>query len=175
MAPKYPGDNFIYPGDPDIYVKRGSQVIRSIQRNLESFGIVGSDKLGEVDFLGQREVIGAVKNTRGQVLRFGLIAKQMRPTSQELPIVTSYPETARRVLGSLGLSIGSLEYVEGCVESEVGERDLVGFELIQSGKSVRENDLVILEDDLERVNLVKISRTNITPTLASQGETCENF
>ncbi len=89
--------------------------------------------------------------------------------------MTSYPETARRVLGFLGLSIGSLEYVEGCVESEVAERDLVGFELVQSGKSVRKNGLTILEDDLEQVNLMKITNSNIMSMLASNGETCENF
>lgn len=156
----WPGGSFIYPGSPSVYIKRGCQVIRSVQRNPNSFGLVGSDTLNEIGFLGQREAIGPVENADGRDLRFGLIAKRMRPYTQELPIVTSYPETARRVLGALGLSIGSLEYVAGCVEAEVGERDLIGFELIQSGESVRDNGLVILEDNLDRVDLVKISNTN---------------
>lgn len=96
-------------------------------------------------------------NDGGQVLRFGLISRPGRCLSESLDIITSYPESARRILARYGIAINSLECVGGKVEAEVGERDLIGFELIQSGNSVIENELAVLEDYLETINLVEVA------------------
>lgn len=128
-----------------------------MERNPNSFGIVGSDLLGERPFAGSAEVIAPVVNDGGQVLRFGLISRPGRCLSESLDIITSYPESARRILARYGIAINSLECVGGKVEAEVGERDLIGFELIQSGNSVIENELAVLEDYLETINLVEVA------------------
>ncbi len=109
------------------------------------------------------EPIALVSNEKGQVLRFGLLAlngdmlRCKLAWGDEIRLATSYPVCADRYLGySLPITT---EYVGGCVEAELLDRpdDFDGaFELIQSGDSVRQNGLEIVEDDIETIKLMRI-------------------
>lgn len=143
------------------YRKRGAEVLNSVVRSDDSFGLVGSDRIEEDDFRGNVEKIAPVENERGEILRFSLIA---RPSSElpakqrsndELTLVTSYPRIASRLFGERV----TLIVVGGSVEAEIYERgDSVdgGFELVQSGASVTDNELTIIEDDILPVSLCKV-------------------
>ena len=150
-------------GDACVIRKRGREVINSVQRNSESIGIVGSDRLDECGSQLKREVIEPIVNERAQILRFALIAlqsdrvKSKLSYGEPLKLLTSYPNTAKDLLGGLA---GQVVYVSGGIEAELIDRsneDLDGaIELVQSGASVRANNLTIVEDYLRQVNLIKV-------------------
>jgi ATP phosphoribosyltransferase len=93
-----------------------------------------------------------VRNENGDELRFAVLAPDNELTSDRY--VTSYPNTARRVLGTnINLTIAG-----GSIESEVVDLGIAGFELVQTGNSVRDNDLIIKSDNLARVSLCLVRR-----------------
>jgi ATP phosphoribosyltransferase len=125
-------------------------------RDRTSYGFVGSDRIAEDQCDWYQETLEPIQNEKGQPLRFALIArdadrlKAKLARSEPLSVITSYPTIA---LSKLGVK-NTVEYVGGCVEAEVldrGEEVDAAFELVQSGDSVRENRLEIVEDDIEQV------------------------
>ena len=127
-------------------------------REPTAHGYVGSDKLNEEQVDWFRETIEPVCNQAGQRLRFALIAqdgermKRKLAYDEPLQLATSYPVTARRLLGQTA----TIQCVSGSIEAEVDDRadELDGaFELVQSGDSVRGNGLEVVVDDIEQVYL----------------------
>lgn len=153
------GDGIIWEGDGiTAFRKRGSMVIESIKCDKAAIGFVGSDRVLEGGYEGFRETLEPIVNARGQVLRFGLIAynalraRTKLANNGPLTVVTSYPVVAASVLGNANTYIS----VPGGVEAELRDREStldIGFELIQSGDTVRDNNLQIIEDDIMPVNL----------------------
>lgn len=156
-------DGIIWASDTVMaFRKRGSMVIKSIERDKAACGFVGSDRLKEDGYAGFSETIEPVVNELGQPLRFGLIAidalkvKAKLVSNQPLKIATTYPLTAARCLN---LSAENIEYFPGSIEAELVDNQQefdCGFELIQSGDSVRQNGLTVVEDDIEQVTLQSI-------------------
>ena len=121
-----------------------------------SIGLVGSDVVGEYyedDPRIKVDELEPVRNENGDELRFAVLAAPTaEPTMKRY--VTSYPNTARRVLGTnINLTIAG-----GSIESEVVDLGIAGFELVQTGNSVRDNDLIIKSDNLARVSLCFVRR-----------------
>lgn len=135
-------------------------VVRSVERDIGAWGFVGSDRLGEVGYTGFSETVEPIINPAGQPLRFALIAtsslrvRTKLASKQPMVVATSYPVTARRIMGQEN----QYEYVPGGVEAEIIDRSDIdcGFELVQSGDSVRQNGLEIVEDNIESVTLESI-------------------
>lgn len=133
-------------------------VLDSVQRNPASIGYVGSDRANEDGYSGFRISLDPIINEKGQPLRFALIAldalklRAKLSSNEPLRVATSYPLSASRLLGSENI----FEYVSGGVEAELNDRldefD-AGYELVQSGDSVRQNGVEIVEDGIEYVTL----------------------
>lgn len=126
-------------------------------RDKTSLGFVGSDRTKEDGYEGYSESLGPVMNEKQQALRFALIAvnadriRSKLTNGDQLKIATSYPNVAATMMPNT-----YTEYVVGCIEAELNDRwDTIdaGFELVQSGDSVRQNGLEIVEDDILPVNL----------------------
>jgi len=153
------GEGIIWEGlNVTAYRKRGSMVIESVQREPGAWGFVGSDRVMENSYGGFRETLEPVVNDKGQPLRFGLIAyNALRARAKlvggdRLTIATSYPQIA----SSLLKNTENIVYVPGCVEAELRDREKdvdMGFELIQSGDTVRDNDLEVIEDNIMQITL----------------------
>lgn len=115
-----------------------------------SFGLVGSDVVGEYydnDSRLEVDELETIRNARGDELRFAVLSEDARPETN--CYVTSYPNTARRMLGEdIELTVAG-----GSIESEIVDLGVRGFELVQTGNSVRENGLIILTDNIARVSL----------------------
>jgi ATP phosphoribosyltransferase len=152
-------------------------------RNPGSWGYVGTDRIDEDGIRLFGETRGPVVNDAGQMLRFALIARQDSDARDKLrrgepiSIVTSYPRTAVRRLGDTTLE--SVEYVGGCIEAELMDRPNIdaAFELVQSGDSVQQNELRIIEDDIKNVYLDKVTAPWYdldALMLANKEEKCEN-
>lgn len=138
-----------------FYKKSGKRVIESVLNRQGSIGLVGSDVVGEYyedDPRIKVDELEPVRNENGDELRFAVLAPDNELTSDRY--VTSYPNTARRVLGTnINLTIAG-----GSIESEVVDLGIAGFELVQTGNSVRDNDLIIKSDNLARVSLCLVRR-----------------
>lgn len=132
-------------------------MIQSAMRNQTAWGYVGSDRLNEDGIDWFREIIEPVRNKNNQLLRFALIANDVDRLrrkitfNEPLSVLTSYPLTASTVIGFEN----NYEYIQGGIEAELRERKEIdaGFELVQSGDSVRANGLDIVIDDIEQVNI----------------------
>lgn len=116
-------------------------------------GLVGSDVVNEYFYENEDleiEPISLMRDEQGNSLRFALI-EPIGEVNQGR-CVTSYPETAKRVLGD------GVEFIEagGGIEAEVQDLLVPGFELVLTGNSVRENGLVIVADNLAMVSLCRI-------------------
>lgn len=106
---------------------------------------------------GFSETVEPVVNVKNQPLRFALIAvdalniRAKLRNNESVTIATTYPLTAARLMGS----DNGIEYIPGGIEAELIDRPEIdcGFELVQSGDSVRQNGLQIVEDDIEPVML----------------------
>ena len=129
--------------------------MESVLSNPNSFGLVGSDVVNEW-FYDDPELdvkpIAPMNNSAGNQLRFAIIANKGEGVGARF--VTSYPATARRMLGE------AVELIEagGSIEAEVQDLRVPGFELVQSGDSVRANGLVVVEDNLALVSLCRVQR-----------------
>lgn len=136
-------------------------MVRSVARNPDSRGLVGSDRLDEMQFDGYKESVGIVMNDRQQALRFALIAQnadrcraKLR-AGEGLRLATSYPRSAMRRFPDF-----EFMYASGGIEAELLDQGAgldAAYELVQSGDSVRDNGLEIVEDCIEFVELVDIS------------------
>lgn len=120
-----------------------------------SIGLVGSDVVGEYyedDPRIKVDELEPVKNENGDELRFAVLAGNNEPISN--CYVTSYPNTARRLLGEdIEVMVAG-----GSIESEIVDLGIPGFELVQTGNSVRENGLTIITDNIARVSLSRVRR-----------------
>lgn len=158
-------------------------MIQSVLRNPGSTGYVGTDRIEEDGFRLASVSRGPITNATGQILRFALIARKGSPaqdklrSNEPLSVVTSYPRIAFRQLE--GAPLASVDYVNGCIEAELIDRTDIdaAFELVQSGDSVRQNGLQIIEDDIQNVYLNKVTAPSYGQDalmLAIKEEKCEN-
>jgi len=133
-----------------------------------SFGLVGSDLMDETDYALMSESVCVVSN-----LRFALatsLDKSERTLSkirynEPITIGTSYPNTAMREMGKIGMigQMNSRSVQPGGIEAlpqEYPEIDAI-FDLVRSGDTVRDNNLVIIEDDIRSVNLMLVRRDTV--------------
>lgn len=130
-------------------------------RTPESRGAVGSDRLYEMQFEGAVESIAPIVNASGQSLRFAIIARDVERcrakirNGEVMRIITSYPNATKRLFPEV-----EVFYASGGIEAELidqADRIDAAYELVQSGDSVRENGLDIVEDAIEFVELCGIS------------------
>ncbi len=129
----------------------------------ESIAIVGEDTTIEMGVEG--EPIEPIMKD-GKVLRFALLGqvgtRLVSIQSRELVVATSYPVMAAQLMTQLGIK-GSILEVSGCVEAELTGAPSadVAIELVQSGDSVRQNNLAIIEDYLYPLRLMKVGEGGI--------------
>ena len=123
---------FVKPGDVPVYVEHG----------IADCGIVGRDVLleSEPDLLQPLSLnIGAC--------RIVVAATQNPPANQPgiLRVATKYPRTAARHFGSRGVAVELIQ-LSGSVElaSVLGLADCI-VDLVETGKTLRENGLSIVE------------------------------
>lgn len=177
--PGFPEDVFIYQGaEATYYRKRDKEIARNVLlAGIGALGLAGSDALNESPVLGaSSETLLPIVNDRGQPLRFVLATCATRQAvrrveskianNEPLRVATSYPNTAIRDLQeklgidsfipAVGRQTGGIEAVAWQFPDEV---DAV-FELVQTGDSVRDNGLQIIEDDITSVDLCKVTTYN---------------
>jgi ATP phosphoribosyltransferase len=121
-----------------------------------SLGLVGSDVVDEYFYDCADLTVsdaGPMVNDKNEQLRFALIAP--KKIVDVNTYVTSYPATARRVLGNDAVIITA----GGGIEAEVDDLGIVGFELVQSGESVLQNGLTVIADNIAMVSLCFVARS----------------
>ncbi len=133
----------------------------------DAFALVGSDTFNEyqpqnIDAEVLEPIVGLRFALAATTENAGSIAKRIA-VGDQLRIGTSYPRTAANVLGMAGvaLSMDEMTIVSGGVESLPWQPELgvdAVFELVQSGVSLRQNGLVIVADDLQSVELLKVTK-----------------
>lgn len=160
------GGVFTYQQDDRVYsLRRSGRAIQlAIEGGESSLAIVGED--AAIEFGVEGDILEPIEKN-GQRLRFALLGRAgMNLTllqCRELTIATSYPVMARRLMAELALG-GTLLEVAGCVEAELAGKTPnadVAIELVQSGASVRENGLELIEDDLYVLRLMKIGEGGV--------------
>jgi ATP phosphoribosyltransferase len=130
-----------------------------------SFGLIGSDYIDETGYNVSTET--ALPIVR---LRFALATSETKKdrtiakikSGEPLTIGTSYPNTAIREMANIGLVglFGPRSIQPGGIESlpqEYSEIDAI-FELVRSGNSIRNNELVILQDNIKSVDLMLVTK-----------------
>ncbi len=150
-----------------IYRKKRDRAIPLsvlVSDNL-SFGFVGSDLLEETEYNVSTELLFPVQNLRFAIAT--LPTKQDRYESkvrnnEPLVIATSYPNTAQREMGKVGIltEFNERSVQQGGIEAlpkEYPEVDAI-FDLVRSGDTIRDNGLVIIEDDIRSVNLMLVTK-----------------
>lgn len=135
-------------------------------------GYCGSDTWEEAAALARSGLKARPVSALGD-LRFALACRPQKlaevraklANSEPLRLGTSYPVTARRVLGERMLSpLIRAGAIEGLPE-RFPELDGI-FEIVKSGDSLRANGLVIAEDVLESIRLIEVQRVTQGPTTA---------
>lgn len=123
---------------------------------------MGETELENVDIERLEPVTGLRFALAGIAERAVAIERKLG-AGEPLCIGTSYPRTALRTLGSIGANayVTEKSLARGGVEAlpwqpELGVEAIV--DLVQTGNSIRQNGLVILRDELEVVDLLKVTK-----------------
>ncbi len=144
--------SFVLVKDPDIpkYVERGAADV----------GIVGLDVLREHD----ADVLEPLTTTLGRC-RMSLCAKpgtDLAALARDgvLKVATKYPRSARAELMQRGLP-AEIVHLQGSVELAVlvGLADAI-VDLVETGETLRQNGLVVLEDLYESTARVVVNRAS---------------
>jgi ATP phosphoribosyltransferase len=167
------GAAFIWGNDQLLYFqkKEKDMAISIVNDGEPCMGYVGSNVLMEQGSNGLAITsLEPVANERKQPLRFALAMRRdarkwadvaaKLACREPLTVGTSYPRTAQISLARLGIpmTIAAEHIQSGGIESlpyQYPDLDVI-FELVQSGDSLEQNNLTILEDDIVRINLLKI-------------------
>ena len=166
------GGRFIWrENEMTYYLKRDAEVVTEVNvSGLGTFGLAGSDAVGEDPIRTfAAEDLMPIRNSSGQPLRFALATrnravdiarlKQKVTDGEPLCIATSYPVTLRKELQATGLALGATIVRQGGIEALLWqyeqEIDAI-FELVQSGNSIRDNELVVVQDNIKPVMLQKV-------------------
>ena len=130
-----------------------------------SFGLVGSDLMEEIEYPLEAESLMPIENLRFAVAtsldKLDQTTTKMR-SNEPLVIATSYPNTAKREMGKLGIIVefNARSIQPGGIEAlpeQYGEVDAI-FDLVRSGDTLRANKLGIIEDDISSVNLMLVRK-----------------
>lgn len=152
---------FTYQTDTIRYsLRRGERIIDLVKRYPNSVGVIGEDVAIEKGVSGKP--IGPIERN-GQQLRFALLAGRrglalvQLQNTEYVSVVTSYPKAAQIILNKLGIN-ARITVVKGCIEAELqpDSEFTVAIEAVQSGGSVRDNNLFVVEDYLWPLQLMKI-------------------
>lgn len=129
--------------------------------------LVGSDAVGEVDLQGatteKLEPVPGLRFALAVIAARAMTIESKIRAGEPMCIGTSYPQTALRVLGDVGVNafVTERSLAKGGVEAlpwqpELGVDAIV--DLVQTGESLRQNGLVIIRDELETVDLLKVTK-----------------
>jgi len=128
-----------------------------VEHGVADFGIVGSDVLGEID--GDLLVPVRLREGRSRLSLIGRAGARLAAGSQ-VRLATKYPNTARRVLEgrSWGAEIvelsGSVELAPFLSLAEVA------LDIVQTGRTLVENDLVEIETVAEVAACLVVNRAS---------------
>jgi len=128
-----------------------------VEHGVADLGIVGSDVLGEID--GDLLVPVRLREGRSRLSLIGRASARLAAGSQ-VRLATKYPNTARRVLE--GRSWGA-EIVElsGSVElAPLLSLAEVALDIVQTGRTLVENDLVEIETVAEVAACLVVNRAS---------------
>lgn len=133
---------------------------------------MGSDTYGELSDEAQNGLVyRAVADTR---LRIGLLAASSQVESvqnklaagETLNVATSYPRAAKRSSGALGCAVRIVATLSGSVEAAPTVYPGVDgvIEIVDSGDTAKQNDLMSVRDNLEAVTIGAVWRER-APTI----------
>lgn len=128
-----------------------------VEHGVADFGIVGSDVLGEID--GDLLVPVRLREGRSRLSLIGRAGTHL-PAGSQVRLATKYPSTARRVLE--GRSWGA-EIVElsGSIElAPLLSLAEVALDIVQTGRTLAENDLVEIETVAEVAACLVVNRAS---------------
>ncbi len=130
-----------------------------------STGYCGSDVLDEFeDDLREKFQARAVRRIGN--LRYTVAARPDKLAnvtakldhSEPICLGTSYPRAMKKILGARAVPA---IFRQGCVEGLPWRFEKLDgiFELVDSGISLKENGLIIVQDDFARINLIELTTT----------------
>jgi ATP phosphoribosyltransferase len=138
---------FVKPADVPVYVEHG----------IADCGIVGRDILLESD----ADLLQPISLNIG-ACRIAVAARNDAPVSQlgMLRVATKYPRIAARHFGARGVAVDIIE-LSGSVELApvIGLADCI-VDLVETGKTLRENGLCIIEVITESVARLVVNRAS---------------
>lgn len=159
--PSSQGGHFTEQGEDgfEYRQRRSKNIPFALIENPGSAGYFGSDvwlELGPIprNKLEFKPVIEAPTSfalacRKDETQRF----QNLREFKRGINIVTSYPNQARLSLGLMGVCISSIRILGGSVEGglvDYPEADMI-YEMVETGNSIRDNDLAIIKADLGRL------------------------
>jgi ATP phosphoribosyltransferase len=157
MYPTLPGDVFMEDASGKRFVLwRDKDMPAALMRRQDAIGFLGSDTFDELsqEQQSQLEFIPAIETD----IRFALSALTSRATAvcqtiatgEGLTIATSYPNRTRYIAGELGFQLTEIIELGGSVEAApyVLEQVDAIVDVVDSGRTLKENNLSIIVDNL---------------------------
>lgn len=159
-------------GKARLFLEKEKDIVELVKL-YGGVGYIGSDTFEETDIWddGDYRRVLNFQPIRRLNARFALLALSANAEkvenkifyAEKLNVVTSYEATTYRGLQSLGCGIKRLFKVNGSVESKLKLDNMldVAVEIVDSGDTAKDNDLVIIQDDLVPIYLGKLTRKNM--------------
>lgn len=141
----------------ELLLLKGWDVPRYVQYGVADCGVVGSDVLEEVD--GDLLVPVRFRAARSRLCLIGREGS-MPAAGSQVRLATKYPQTARRILEDRSWGAEILE-LSGSIElAPLLDLADVALDIVQSGRTLRENHLVELETVREVADCLVVNRAS---------------
>ena len=141
----------------EVLLLKDADVPLYVAYGTADLGVVGSDVLGESD--GDLLVPARFREGRSRLSLIGREGVLPRPGSQ-VRLVTKYPRTARRVVAGRPWGAEVLE-LSGSIElAPILDLAEVALDIVQTGRTLRDNGLVELETVAEVAPCLVVNRAS---------------
>ncbi|MCB1054063.1 MAG: ATP phosphoribosyltransferase [Acidobacteria bacterium] len=141
----------------ELLLLKGWDVPRYVEHGIADCGVVGSDVLEEVD--GDLLVPVRFRAGRSRLSLIGRAGALPAPGSQ-VRLATKYPQTARRILEDRSWGAEILE-LSGSIElAPLLDLADVALDIVQTGQTLAENQLVELETVREVADCLVVNRAS---------------
>lgn len=149
-----------------VILRRPADQLRSLAQNSSSLGMFGSDVFVELDDRVQEEMTFEPFEQIDGTFYVGSTAQVIEQTiakiesGDELVFATSYPKRLTVIAEELGFALGQIVDMSGGVEAAQMDRDDIDaiFELKETGRSITDNGIVVIEDFIGSIDLGAIWR-----------------
>lgn len=149
-----------------VILRRPEDQLRSLAQNPASLGMFGSDVFAEQNDRVQEEFtfepFEQIAGTFyvGTNARFAERTLDKISAGDDMVFATSYPKRLNAIAEELGFAVGEIIFMSGGVEASQADRmdiDAI-FELKETGKSITDNGVVVIEDSIDSIDLGAIWR-----------------